>query len=285
MGRQVRALSAVCAPAPKSRQSFAVSLTDRSSLGPACRRERVMLKADLHTHSSEDPVDRIPYDARALIGRAAALGYSALAVTLHDRQLPLTELTAIARDRGVVLVSGIERTIRGKHVLLLNFPPAAEQVRDFDELARLRGRSNGLVVAPHPFYPHPTALGRLLDTHAGLFDAVEVNAFYTRLVDFNRPAVRWAREHGKPLVGNGDVHRLSQLGRTFSLIDAEPQADAICEAIRDGRVSVNTQPLRVGEAARLLGDLLAGDVARLARRMRSLGAKRRTTTTEPTAAA
>ena len=243
-----------------------------------------MLKADLHTHSSEDPVDRIPYDARALIGRAAALGYSALAVTLHDRQLPLTELTAMARDCGVVLVPGIERTIRGKHVLLLNFPPAAEQVSDFDELARLRGRSNGLVVAPHPFYPHPTALGRLVETHAGLFDAVEVNAFYTRLVDFNRPAVRWAREHGKPLVGNGDVHRLSQLGRTFSLIDAEPHADAICAAIREGRVSVHTQPLRVSEAAWLIGDLLAGDVARIARRARS-EAKRRTTTTEPTAVA
>jgi hypothetical protein len=124
-----------------------------------------------------------------------------------------------------------------------------------------------------------------METHAGLFDAVEINAFYTRLMDFNRPAVRWAREHGKPLVGNGDVHRLSQLGRTFSLIDAEPQADAICEAIREGRVSVDTQPMRVSEAARLLGDLLAGDAARIALRMRSSEAKRRTTTTEPTAVA
>jgi predicted metal-dependent phosphoesterase TrpH len=245
-----------------------------------------MLKADLHTHSCEDPVDRIPYDARALIKRAAALGYSALAITLHDRQLPLTELTAIARDHGVVLVPGIERTIRGKHVLLLNFPSsAAEQVGNFDELARLRRRSNGLVVAPHAFYPHPTALGRrLVQTHANLFDAIEVNAFYTRLTDFNRPAVQWARAHGKPLVGNGDVHRLSQLGRTFSLIDAEPQPDAICEAIRAGCVSVHTEPLRVTEAARLLGDLLAGDVARIARRLRP-AAKGRNTTTEPTAVA
>jgi predicted metal-dependent phosphoesterase TrpH len=244
-----------------------------------------MLKADLHAHSSEDPVDRLPYDARTLIERAAKLGYSALAITLHDRQLLLTELTAFARERGIVLIPGLERTIRGRHVLLLNFPQRAEQVGDFDELARLRRRSNGLVVAPHAFYPHPTALGRrLMDTHAGLFDAVEVNAFYTRLLDFNRPAVRWAREHGKPLVGNGDVHRLSQLGRTFSLIEAEPQPDAICEAIRQGRVSVHTEPLRTTEAAWLFGSLVVADLSGIGGRMRA-EATQRGVKTEPTRAA
>jgi predicted metal-dependent phosphoesterase TrpH len=242
-----------------------------------------MLKADLHAHSSEDPVDRLPYDARALIARAATLGYSVLAITLHDRQLPLTELTAFARERGIVLVPGIERTIRGKHVLLLNFPQGTEQVSDFDELARLRRRSSGLVVAPHPFYPHPTALGRLMDTHASLFDAVEVNAFYTRFLDFNRPAVRWAREHGKPVVGNGDVHRLSQLGRTFSMIDAEPQPDAICEAIRQGRVSVHTEPLRVSEAARLFSSLVIADLSGIGGRRRA-DAKQQGVATEPTIA-
>jgi predicted metal-dependent phosphoesterase TrpH len=244
-----------------------------------------MLKVDLHAHTSEDPVDRIPYDARTLIERAATLGYSALAITLHDRQLALTELTSFARERGVVLVPGIERTIRGKHVLLLNFPQGTEQVSDFDELARLRHRSNGLVVAPHPFYPHPTALGRFMEPHARLFDAVEVNAFYTRRLDFNRPAVRWAREHSKPLVGNGDVHRLSQLGRTFSLIDAEPQADAICEAIRAGRVSVHTEPLRVSEAAWLFGSLVAADLGSIGDRLRAGAKPRGTTKSEPRAAA
>jgi predicted metal-dependent phosphoesterase TrpH len=243
-----------------------------------------MLKVDLHAHSSEDPVDRLPYDARTLIERAATLGYSALAITLHDRQLPVTELSAIARERGIALVPGIERTIRGKHVLLLNFPTGTEQVTDFDDLARLRRRTNGLVIAPHPLYPHPTALGRLLETHASLFDAVEVNAFYTRLIDFNRPAVRWAREHGKPLVGNGDVHRLSQLDRTFSLIDAEPHPDAICEAIRQGRVSVHTEPLSVSEAAWLFGSLVVADLAGLGGRVRA-DARRRGASSEPRVAA
>src|ERR671914_708476 len=36
-----------------------------------------VLKADLHTHSGEDPCDLIPYGARTLIDRASTLGYSA----------------------------------------------------------------------------------------------------------------------------------------------------------------------------------------------------------------
>ena len=45
----------------------------------------VMIKVELHTHTSADPVDRILHDAGQLIDRASSLGYGALAVTLHDR--------------------------------------------------------------------------------------------------------------------------------------------------------------------------------------------------------
>jgi predicted metal-dependent phosphoesterase TrpH len=228
-----------------------------------------MLKAELHTHSSEDPVDLIPYDARALVDRAAALGYTALAVTLHDRQLDLALLAPYARERGVVLVPGIERTIRGKHVLLLNFPAAqAESVTDFDDLRRLKARAAGLVVAPHPFFPHPTSLGRrVLDTYPDLFDALELNAFYTRRLDFNRRSLRWARERGKPVIGNADVHRLHQLGRTFSLIESEPDPAAVCDAIRQHQVTVRTEPLTIAQVASHLVDLLSTDARNACRRI------------------
>jgi predicted metal-dependent phosphoesterase TrpH len=227
-----------------------------------------VLKVDLHTHSGEDPVDLIPYDARALIDRAAANGYSALAVTLHDRQLETTPLASYARERGIVLIPGIERTVRGKHVLLLNFPAqAAESVMSFDDLRALKVRHRGLVIAPHPFYPHPTALGRIVDDHPLLFDAIELNAFYTRYVDFNRRAIQWAAAHGKPIVANADVHRLNQLGTTFSWIDAEPTPDAVCEAVREHRLTVETTPLTAIQAARHLADLLSADLTNAINRL------------------
>jgi len=70
-----------------------------------------MLKVELHTHTADDPVDAIPHTTHQLIDHAAALGYDALAITLHDHQLDLRNLTPYAAERGLVLIPGIERTI------------------------------------------------------------------------------------------------------------------------------------------------------------------------------
>ena len=203
-----------------------------------------MLKVELHTHTADDPVDRIPHSTADLINRAADLGYDALAITLHERQLDLERWTRLAAERHLLLIPGVERTIEGKHVLLVNFSSRAAQVERFADLADLKREERGLVIAPHPFFPGPSCLGRqLMDRHASLFDAVEYNAMFARGVNFNRPAAQWARARGLPMVGNGDVHRLAQLGSTYSLVDAPPDPAAICDAIRAGRVQVQARPL------------------------------------------
>jgi predicted metal-dependent phosphoesterase TrpH len=222
-----------------------------------------MLKVELHSHTGDDPVDPIPYSTHQFIDRAADLGYQAVAITLHERQLDTRPLAAYARERGITVIPGLERTIEGKHVLLLNFHGGAEEVQSFGDLARLRREQPaGLVIAPHPFFPASSCLQGLLDEHAELFDAVEWNAMFTRAVNFNRAAVRWARRHGKPVVGNGDVHRLRQLGSTYSLVDAEPDADSICRAVREGRVRVEARPLSTIEAGSIFGELMLDSLSR-----------------------
>jgi predicted metal-dependent phosphoesterase TrpH len=224
-----------------------------------------VLKAELHAHTSDDPRDSIPHSTPELIDCAARHGYHVLALTLHDRSLDIAPFLAHAEARGVVLIRGIERTIDGRHVLLLNFDERAERVNDFRGLAALRrAHPHGVVIAPHPFYPGQTCLGPLLDRHPELFDALEYNAFYTSAFNsFNARAVEWAARHGKPVVGNSDVHRLRQMGTTYTLIDAQPTADEICAAIRAGRVGFRTAPLSAGEAFAHLGSLAAGEVRRL----------------------
>lgn len=224
-----------------------------------------MLKVELHTHTADDPVDRIPHTSAQLIDRAAALGYHALAITLHERQLDLECLAPYAAERGITLIPGVERAIEGRHVLLLNFRRGAEDVRTFEDLARLRRRERGLVVAPHPFFPLASCLRGCMNRHASLFDAVEINAMFTPTMNFNRAAERWAASHGKPLVGNGDVHRLRQLGSTYSLVDAEADPYAICAAIVAGRVRVESRPMRWLDIAHVLSGLMLGDVAKMVR--------------------
>ena len=38
--------------------------------------------------------------------------------------------------------------------MLINFPQSSDQVRTFAELGALKARSRGIVIAPHPFFPH-----------------------------------------------------------------------------------------------------------------------------------
>ena len=216
-----------------------------------------MLKVELHAHTSDDPQDRIPHSACALVDRAAVLGYDALAITLHDRQLDLRPLVPYAAARGITLIPGIERTIEGRHVLLLNFPRGAEDVRSFGDVARLKRQAPGLVVAPHPFFPSRACLLGRMNWHASLFDAVEYNAMFTASLNFNVLAERWARRHGKPMVGNRDVHLLEQLGTTYSLVEAERDPVSICEAIAAGRVQVASRPLSWSTAARIATSVVA----------------------------
>jgi predicted metal-dependent phosphoesterase TrpH len=214
-----------------------------------------VLKVDLHLHTAEDPEDEIVHDAQTLVERARDLGFDALAITLHNRQFADARLFDYAEDLGVTLIPGIERSIEGRHVLLINFPPAAESVRSFADLAVLKARTNGIVIAPHPFFPHPSSLVEQLAVNADLFDAVEWSYFWTRGINFNAKAARWAASHGKPLVGNSDLHDMRQLGRTCSLVFGERSADGVCHAIREGRVSVHTTPAPKSELTRVVSGM------------------------------
>lgn len=218
-----------------------------------------MIKVELHAHTIADPADYVPHTTRELIDRAASLGYGALAITLHNRYFSPEEEAGFAFEKGIVLISGIERTIYGRHVLLLNYPAECADVASFEDLRRLRQRHPlGLVVVPHAFYPTPSAMQSLLDRYADLVDAIEVNSMFTAWVDFNARAIAWARANGKPIVGNTDLHMLDQLGTTYSLVDAPPNADAICAAIRAGQVDVQSRPLSLVRAGWTMSRMLAG---------------------------
>lgn len=201
----------------------------------------MLLKADLHLHTREGDAF-ITYDARDLIDRAARTGFHAISITNHDRVTFSEELADYARARGILLIPGVEATIEGKHVLVYNLDVPPERVQTFADLRRLR-RPEWLVVAAHPFFPGPICLRERLLEEIDLFDAIEFSHFYTRWIDFNRPAVRLARELGRPLLGTSDSHLVRQFGTTYSLIEAEPTQASLLSAVRKGQVRVVSRPL------------------------------------------
>ena len=210
------------------------------------------LKAELHSHCRLDPDDYkiCQYSPETLIAEAARLGYDVLAITCHDLDVWNRELAQYAESLGITLIPGMEITVEQRfHTLAYNFRTSAEALNTF---AKLRGlsRNDTLVVAPHPYFPATTCLRSRLERNIDIYDAVECSGFYLPWADFNRQARMLALKWGKPLVGNGDVHFLWQLGKTFTWIYSEPDVRSILSAVKCGRVRTETRPLAPGDAVR-----------------------------------
>lgn len=200
----------------------------------------IRLKADLHTHSGDDPYDKIPYSSEMLIDAAAQLKYDVLAITLHQDFLFFERVVKYAHRRGIILLPGFEATIDGKHVLILNPHPGQERVSTFQELEQLE-RGNSFIVAPHPFYPDSTCLGRDLEPHIGLFNAIEYCCFYFPGANFNRRAAKIAKQYGLPLIGTTDAHTLPMNDSTVTWIEAEEKTiQGVLDALHKGHFSIET---------------------------------------------
>src|ERR1041385_4941915 len=110
------------------------------------------IKLDLHIHTLDDPKDVLDYSAHQLLERARALGFRVLAITLHDAVFDRAEVFADAAQMGILLIRAAEVRLCGADVILLNVTSGdIEQLRDFDDLRKLRARrgSSMFCYAPH----------------------------------------------------------------------------------------------------------------------------------------
>ena len=198
------------------------------------------LRADLHTHTSDDPLDRIGHSAEMLIDTVAQFNIGVLAIACHERVVYTQTLAEYALRRGVLLVPAAELIVEGKHVVILN--PDEEQARaaTFADLRRL-GKRDAAIFAPHPYFMLGSCLGEDLVANIDLFDAVEHCCLYARGVNLNRKAVRVAQRFGLPMIGTSDTHKLPYDDSTITRIEVEdPSVGAVIRAIRAGRVRVET---------------------------------------------
>ncbi len=213
-----------------------------------------MIKIDLHMHTGEDPYDGIPYPATTLIDKAAALGYAAIAITLHSKVLEDERVFDYARQRGLLLIRAVEWELEGADVLLYNVTQReADAIQSFDDLRSFK-RERGddlLIIAPHPFYPIGRSLKHHLERHIDLFDAIEHAQIHLPWLNYNKHAVRVAAHYRKPLVANSDAHNLWMFGRHYSLVDAEPNERSIFRAIKQARVEWHSPPITVWECLRM----------------------------------
>src|SRR5450631_1321731 len=187
-----------------------------------------LYRVELHSHCQGDPVDSyLGHTLFQHIDRAKEVGLDAIAVTWHRKICAVPEAFAYARERGILLIAGMEAEVDRRHVVVLNLAegdlppePTWNQLR-----ALRRMKPSVLVMAPHPYYPHPCCLGKIIDDHVDCFDAVEWCILHVGWlpdrVNPNLRAARWAQKHGKTLIACSDAHTLAAIGKNASTVEAD----------------------------------------------------------------
>ena len=186
------------------------------TLGPLERRSR----ADLHVHTLASDGTSSVAEILAAVDGAGFLDI--IAITDHERIDAALAARQMAADQGLRLavVVGEEITTRGGHLvgLFLEQPvPALRGLRWTIEAVHDQG---GIAIAAHPLVPYPLCaqgfvLHRLLldDDPAVRPDAIETfNPTALGKAPWHGRAVRFAREHGLPEIGNSDAHNVRQVG-------------------------------------------------------------------------
>lgn len=233
-----------------------------------------MLKTDLHIHTKEDPHDRykIKYTAKELIDKAAELGYDVISITNHNKVTYNEELAEYALGKGILLIPGIEKTIKGDHVLIYNITQEqADKIRDFEDLRKIKNSDN-LVIAAHPYF-FISSLGNRLLRYIDCFDAIEYSFFCTMIVNLNKKAVKVAKNYNKPVIGNSDLHDLYFFNCTYSLIDSEKDIASVFKAINENKARLETKNLNHLHFFKVFLDIVSGPLRKAIYNLKSKGLK------------
>ena len=93
------------------------------------------IKTDFHIHTNEDPTHRwIKYSAKEIINIASKKGYGSIAITNHDSLYYNKDLEEYAKRKNIILFPGVERTIHGAHILIINATKDVYNIKNFTDL-------------------------------------------------------------------------------------------------------------------------------------------------------
>ncbi|QDX41249.1 PHP domain-containing protein [Salarchaeum sp. JOR-1] len=197
-----------------------------------------MLSVELHSHSARSYDGRDPVEM--LLEQARAVGLDALAVTDHDEIDASLDAAEKAGEYGLVGIPGMEVTSAAGHVLAIGVREAVPTGLPFDEtLSEIRARG-GIAVVPHPFQESRSGVAANV-SRRDLASADAIEIYNSRLLTgrANRQAERFADEHGLPTTAGSDAHIAEMVGQAVTRVDTDERSlDAILDAIRDGRTSV-----------------------------------------------
>ena len=188
----------------------------------------MQVKADLHVHSTYSSDSIItPED---LVFYAKKRGLTAVAVTDHNQ---VEGARKIAAETDFLIIPGIEVSSQDGHIVGLNVNEIIPKHLSADETVDRIHRAGGVAIACHPYALFKGSIGKSVTAK---FDAVEtINASSFPFRSASSKAEKLAERFSLPRVAGTDAHYGPVIGCAYTLIDAEPNVDAIVKAIVNGQ--------------------------------------------------
>ena len=189
---------------------------------------RMHVKADLHVHSTYSSDSIIT--PKELVYYAKKRGLTAVAVTDHNQ---VEGARKIAKATDFLIIPGTEVSSMGGHIVGLNVQEVIPKGLSAEETVDRIHEAGGVAIACHPFALFKGSVGKHVSKK---FDAVETrNASSFPFKSAARKAELLAERFKLPKVAGTDAHIGQAIGCAYTLVDAEPNVEAILRAIVDGR--------------------------------------------------
>ncbi len=190
--------------------------------------DKFQIRADLHVHTtfSKDSI----ITPKDLVYYAKKAGLNAIAVTDHNQ---VEGARRIAKETSFLIIPGTEVSSLNGHIVGLNVAELIPRDLSADETVERIHAAGGIAIACHPFALFKGSIGKYVTAK---FDAVEaINSSAFPFNSASRKANALADRLKLPKVAGTDAHYGPVIGRAFTLIDAEPNVEAIVKAIARGQ--------------------------------------------------
>ena len=188
----------------------------------------MQVKADLHIHTTYS-IDSV-ISKKELVFYAKKSGLNAVAVTDHNK---IEGALKMAQQTDFLIIPGIEVSSLHGHIIGLNVKTLIPRGLSVDETVDRIHEAGGIAIACHPFALLKGSIGKYISVKFDAVETINASAF-----PFKRATnqANWLAERLKlPKVGGTDAHYGPVIGQAYTLLDSEPNVEAIVKAITNGQ--------------------------------------------------
>lgn len=200
----------------------------------------MMLRIDLHTHSTDSPdggISRLQYQRALHSGML-----DVVAVTDHN-SIYFAKL--LQKEFGNRVIVGEEIMTTGGEIIGLYLEEAVPKgLSPLDTVQRIK-QQEGLVYIPHPFETVRSGISMQdLDAIASYVDILEIYNGRAVFQNKSKQAVVWARMHRVAGAASSDAHGYRGLGKAYSVIAHEPTKDTLLSLLGSGSPNIGRPSVR-----------------------------------------